>query len=164
MSDFLTHDEALAVAQSWNWLLPTPRTADTEGLRRKGSIDKLPASQLLGFVRSLTSWTSAERRDETLLVIFEYGIWSEHRPLEQTIRNALVSAETVESKPALRVDVGDLDYLVSYIFVCLTFGWGLSLVCRTGSRWAVVDHDGMVWIGSAVAEEARIAQETWLDG
>ncbi len=57
----------------------------------------------------------------------------------------------------------DLDYLVSYVYVCLSFGWGLSLICRSGSRWAKVDHDGRVWVGSSVANEVRAAQEDWLD-
>lgn len=163
MSEFLTHDEALAVAGSWGCAWRTSRTASTDGLRRNGSIERLPGSRLLNYAQCLAHWTSASARDETLLVIFEHGIWNEHRPLEQTIRDALPNAETVESRPALRSDAGDLDYLISYTFVCLTLGWGLSFVNRSGARWAVVDHDGTVWIGSAVEEEVRNAR-AWLDG
>lgn len=164
MSRFLTHDEALDVARSWDRHLPAPPTADAGGQRRKGSIERLPASRLLWYAKALCNWLSLDDHSDVILVAFETGIWNEHRPLEQTVRDRLPNSETVETKPALLADADDLEYLVSYTFVGLGFGWGLTLISRAGSRWVIVDHDGHVWIGPSDTEEARIAQETWLDG
>lgn len=100
------------------------------------------------------------------LWIREYGIWldSECRPLEQNLRDRWPDAGTVETHPAMVADASDpkdRDDLVSFMYLALNFGWGVTLAADRGGRVVHANHDGFLW-AVAPDPEARAEAEKWI--
>lgn len=120
------------------------------------------SQRLLAYARCACRWIFSNTSGRVLLCVTEHGIWEEHRPLEQAIRDRVPDSGTLEEKPGLVVGPMDLDFLISYVFVGLSFGWGFVVLDSAESRWFECNHDGKVWIGSDDEADVEKAKE-WLD-
>jgi hypothetical protein len=133
---------------------------------RDGSLEMLPARSILYRTRVAFGWVLKSRPSQLLLWIREYGIWesSEHRPLEQALRSRLPNAGSVETHSGILGNVSDpqdRDDLISFMYLAINFGWGISLIGNVGDRVVHVNHDGHLWIVTS-DPEARAEAESLL--
>jgi hypothetical protein len=58
-------------------------------------------------------------------------------------------------------DPQDRDDLISFMYLAINFGWGISLIGNVGDRVVHVNHDGHLWIVTS-DPEARAEAESLL--
>ncbi len=139
---------------------------------RPGSFENLPAGRVLYFGTAALLWVvegggTAERAGTVLLWVREYDIWpsSEHLPLERAIRERWADSGTHESHPGLLADPGDprqWDDLISYTYLAMNFGWGITLAGDRGGRVVHANHDGYLWAMASDPTD-RASAERWLN-
>lgn len=159
---FISLSEATEIAEASGLGLRPHQREEQSAVRRSQSLEILSSSRHLAFAIAACHWVAHKNPSRVLLCVTEHGIWNEHRQLEATLRERVDNSATLEEKPGLIVGPSDLDFLVSYVFVALAFGWGLVMLDSTGGRWFECNHDGKVWVGSSdpeAVEEAKV----WLD-
>lgn len=141
-------------------------------IARPRSYENLPAGHVLFFAKAALRWVIegagvTERASEVLLWVREYDIWpsSEHLPLEKALRERWPDSGTHETRPGLLAAPSDPrqhDDLVSYAYLAMNFGWGITLAGNRGGRVVHANHDGFLW---ALADDAadRAVAERWLN-
>ena len=131
-----------------------------------GSYEKLSAGRVKSLGTGAIWWVSQTDPSEFLLWVREYGIWEseEVRSLEQLLRDRWPDAGTVETHPAMLADANDpkdRDDLVSFMYLAMNFGWGVTLAGDRGGRVVHANHDGHLW-ALALDPEARAEGEKWI--
>jgi hypothetical protein len=124
----------------WSAYWPTrgPAYAITDW-QSVGSAEKLPAYQLMLVAKMIAQSLFEPQASNVFIAPDEVGVWesSEHpHLLERVIGHPGQDDLLGEFSPDER------DAAISYIYVMLTFGWGVAAWTGSDDRAVRIDHDG----------------------
>lgn len=83
---------------------------------------------------------------ECLLWISDWGVWpsSQHMPLYTRLRRSFGDEEHLHTAPGHLFKFEEKDDLISFVYLCVVFGWDFSLTTNTDQARIFGSHDEFV--------------------
>jgi hypothetical protein len=139
----------------------TSAAPDTASVHVPGSVETLTPRALGHLARVLVSWILEPDPLTALIWVRESGVWDDHdRFLYQLLRKEHGDYGSVEQSPGHRFMKHEKEDAIAALFLCLSLGWGLSLLGQATPRAVHIDHDGHVRVhGIDDADAGALAGE-----